>query len=67
LKKDDLLADMAWEVYSNGLYAIAQIRLIKSGRKYKTNSQKRPIKKLNLKARKDILVNEVDPIKAESV
>jgi hypothetical protein len=38
----------------------------KSGRKYKTNPQKESSQEAQIQARKDILPNEVDPLKAES-
>lgn len=38
----------------------------KSGRKYKTNPQKEISKESQVKVRKDILPNELDPVKAES-
>jgi putative heme degradation protein len=38
----------------------------KSGRKYKQNPQKESSKEAQLQARKDILPNEVDPVKAKS-
>ncbi len=42
------------------------MQIIQSGKKYKQNPQKEVTKAAVIEARKDILPNEVDPIKAES-
>ena len=67
LAKDDFVgADMARKFIQMGYTRSRRYANHKSGRKYKTNPQKEFTKEAELKARKDILVNEVDPIKAES-
>ena len=67
LEKDDFVgADMARKFIQMGYTRSRRYANHKSGRKYKTNPQKELTKEAELKARKDILVNEVDPIKAES-
>lgn len=67
LEKDDFVgADMARKFIQMGYTRSRRYANHKSGRKYKTNPQKELTKEAELKARKDILVNEVDPVKAES-
>jgi len=67
LDKDDFVgADMARKFIQMGYTRSRRYANHKSGRKYKTNPQKELTKEAELKARKDILVNEVDPVKAES-
>ncbi|MBW4638822.1 MAG: DUF4385 domain-containing protein [Gloeocapsa sp. UFS-A4-WI-NPMV-4B04] len=67
LEKDDFVgADMARKFIQMGYTRSRRYANHKSGRKYKTNPQKELTKEAELKARKDILINEVDPVKAES-
>ena len=67
LEKDDFVgADMARKFIQMGYTRSRRYANHKSGRKYKTNPQKDLTKEAELKARKDILINELDPVKAES-
>lgn len=67
LEQDDFVgADMARKFIQMGYTRSRRYANHKSGRKYKTNPQKETDQAEQLKARKDILPNEVDPIKAES-
>ena len=67
LQEEDFVgADMARKFLQMGYTRSRRYANHKSGRKYKTNPQKESSKEAQLEARKDILPNEVDPIKAES-
>lgn len=67
LQQDDFVgADMARKFLQMGYTRARRYANHKSGRKYKTNPQKETSKADQLQARKNILPNEVDPIKAES-
>ncbi|WP_017314678.1 DUF4385 domain-containing protein [Mastigocladopsis repens] len=67
LEQDDFVgADMARKFLQMGYTRSRRYANHKSGRKYKTNPQKEASKEDQIKARKDILPNEVDPVKAES-
>lgn len=67
LAQDDFVgADMARKFIQMGYTRARRYANHKSGRKYKTNPQKETSKEAELQARKDILPNEVDPVKAES-
>ena len=67
LQEDDFIgADMARKFLQMGYTRSRRYANHKSGRKYKSNPQKESSKEAQLEARKDILPNEVDPIKAES-
>jgi hypothetical protein len=67
LERDDFIgADMARKFIQMGYTRSRRYANHKSGRKYKTNPQKETSQSEQLKARKDILPNEVDPIKAQS-
>lgn len=67
LQQDDLVgADMARKFLQMGYTRSRRYANHKSGRKYKQNPQKESSKEALVKARKDILPNEVDPVKAES-
>ncbi len=67
LQKDDFVgADMARKFLQMGYTRSRRYANHKSGRKYKANPQKEISKEAQLEARKNILPNEVDPIKAES-
>lgn len=67
LEQDDFVgADMARKFIQMGYTRSRRYANHKSGRKYKTNPQKETSKEEQLQARKDILPNEVDPIKAQS-
>ena len=67
LEQDDFVgADMARKFIQMGYTRSRRYANHKSGRKYKTNPQKEPSQAEQLQARKDILPNEVDPIKAQS-
>jgi Domain of unknown function (DUF4385) len=67
LKQDDFVgADMARKFLQMGYTRSRRYANHKSGRKYKTNPQKETSKKAQIEARKDILPQELDPIKAES-
>ncbi|MBP5972855.1 DUF4385 domain-containing protein [Brasilonema sp. CT11] len=67
LEQDDFVgADMARKFLQMGYTRSRRYANHKSGRKYKTNPQKETSQEAQIKARKDILPNEVDPIKAES-
>ncbi|HEY9893705.1 MAG TPA: DUF4385 family protein, partial [Candidatus Sericytochromatia bacterium] len=59
-------ADMARKFLQMGYTRSRRYANHKSGRKYKQNPQKESSKESQLQARKDILPNEVDPVKAES-
>lgn len=66
LHQDDFVgADMARKFLQMGYTRARRYANHKSGRKYKNNSQKETSKEAQTKARKDILPNEVDPVKAE--
>ncbi len=67
LEQDDFVgADMARKFIQMGYTRSRRYANHKSGRKYKTNPQKETSKEEQIQARKDILPNEVDPIKAQS-
>ncbi|MBW4446939.1 MAG: DUF4385 domain-containing protein [Spirirestis rafaelensis WJT71-NPBG6] len=67
LEQDDFVgADMARKFIQMGYTRSRRYANHKSGRKYKTNPQKETSPEAQLQARKDILPNEVDPLKAES-
>jgi hypothetical protein len=67
LQQDDLVgADMARKFLQMGYTRSRRYANHKSGRKYKQNPQKESSKEALVKARKDILPNELDPVKAES-
>lgn len=67
LERDDFVgADMARKFLQMGYTRSRRYANHKSGRKYKSNPQKETSKEAELKARKDILPNEVDRVKAES-
>lgn len=67
LEQDDFIgADMARKFLQMGYTRSRRYANHKSGRKYKTNPQKETSKEAQTKARKEILPNEVDPVKAES-
>lgn len=67
LEQDDFVgADMARKFIQMGYTRSRRYANHKSGKKYKNNPQKETSKESELKARKDILPNEVDPIKAQS-
>jgi len=67
LQQDDLVgADMARKFLQMGYTRSRRYANHKSGRKYKQNPQKESSKEAQIKARQDILPNEVDPVKAES-
>lgn len=67
LEKDDFVgADMARKFLQMGYTRSRRYANHKSGRKYKTNPQKETSREAQIKARNDILPNEVDPVKAES-
>ena len=66
LQEDDFIgADMARKFIQMGYTRSRRYANHKSGRKYKSNPQKESSKEAQTKARKDILPNEVDPVKAE--
>jgi hypothetical protein len=67
LDQDDFVgADMARKFLQMGYTRSRRYANHKSGRKYKTNPQKETSQEAQMKARRDILPNEVDPVKAES-
>lgn len=67
LNQDDFIgADMARKFLQMGYTRSRRYANHKSGKKYKQNPQKEPTKEALMEARKNILPNEVDPIKAES-
>ncbi|MFB2898751.1 DUF4385 domain-containing protein [Aerosakkonemataceae cyanobacterium BLCC-F50] len=67
LEQDDFVgADMARKFLQMGYTRSRRYANHKSGRKYEKNPQKESTKEAQLSARKNILPNEVDPIKAES-
>ena len=67
LEQDDFIgADMARKFLQMGYTRSRRYANHKSGRKYKSNPHKEDSKEAQLEARKDILPNEVDPVKAES-
>lgn len=67
LQQDDFVgADMARKFLQMGYTRSRRYANHKSGRKYQSNPQKESSKAEQLQARKNILPNEVDPIKAES-
>jgi hypothetical protein len=66
LDQDDLVgADMARKFLQMGYTRSRRYANHKSGRKYKTNPQREISKEAQSQARKDILPNDVDSIKAE--
>lgn len=65
-QEDFIGADMARKFIQMGYTRSRRYANHKSGRKYKQNPQKEITKEAQIEARKDILPNEVDPIKAES-
>lgn len=67
LRQDDFIgADMARKFLQMGYTRSRRYANHKSGRKYKSNPQKESTKEAQLQARKDILPNQEDPVKAES-
>jgi len=67
LEQDDFIgADMARKFLQMGYTRSRRYANHKSGKKYKQNPQKELTKEALMEARKNILPNEVDPIKAES-
>lgn len=67
LEQDDFVgADMARKFLQMGYTRSRRYANHKSGRKYQSNPQKEASKLDQLKARKDILPNQEDPLKAES-
>jgi len=67
LAQDDFVgADMARKFLQMGYTRSRRYANHKSGRKYEKNPQKESTKEAQLEARKNILPNEVDPVKAES-
>jgi hypothetical protein len=67
LEEDDFVgADMARKFLQMGYTRSRRYANHKSGRKYKTNPQKESSQEAQIQAIKDILPNEVDPLKAES-
>lgn len=67
LEQDDFVgADMARKFLQMGYTRSRRYANHKSGRKYQKNPQKESTKEAQLEARKNILPNEVDPVKAES-
>src|SRR4028119_176485 len=67
LQQDDFIgADMARKFLQMGYTRSRRYANHKSGRKYKNNPQKESSKEAEIKARQNILPNEVDPVKAES-
>ncbi len=65
-KEDFVGADMARKFIQMGYTRSRRYANHKSGRKYKQNPQKELTEAAVIAARKEILPNEVDPIKAES-
>ena len=67
LERDDFLgADRVRKFLQMGYTRSRRYANHKSGRKYKHNPEKERSKEAQIKARQDILPNEVDPVKAES-
>ncbi len=67
LEQDDFVgADMARKFLQMGYTRSRRYANHQSGKKYKTNPQKETSKEAQVKARKDILPNQLDPVKAES-
>ena len=67
LEQEDFIgADMARKFLQMGYTRSRRYANHKSGKKYKQNPQKESSKEAQLQARKDILPNEVDLVKAES-
>jgi hypothetical protein len=67
LQQEDCVgADMARKFIQMGYTRSRRYANHKSGRKYKSNPQKESSKEAQINARKDILPNEVDSVKAES-
>jgi hypothetical protein len=67
LEQEDFVgADMARKFLQMGYTRSRRYANHKSGRKYKKNPQKETSKEEQIKARADILPNEIDPVKAES-
>ncbi len=66
LQQDDFIgADMARKFLQMGYTRSRRYANHKSGRKYKQNPQKETSKSAQIKARQDILPNQLDPVKAE--
>jgi hypothetical protein len=67
LEQEDFIgADMARKFLQMGYTRSRRYANHKSGKKYKQNPQKESSKEAQIQARKDILPNEVDLVKAES-
>jgi hypothetical protein len=67
LEQEDFIgADMARKFLQMGYTRSRRYANHKSGRKYQQNPQKESSKEAQIQARKDILPNEVDLVKAES-
>lgn len=67
LEQDDFVgADMARKFLQMGYTRSRRYANHKSGKKYRTNPQKAESKEAQMKARKEVLPQEVDPIKAKS-
>lgn len=67
LERDDFIgADMARKFLQMGYTRSRRYANHKSGKKYKQNPQKELTKEALIEARKNVLPNEVDPVKAES-
>lgn len=67
LEQDDFIgADMARKFIQMGYTRSRRYANHKTGKKYKANPQKATTKEAQAEARKEILPNEEDPIKAES-
>lgn len=67
LEQDDFIgADMARKFLQMGYTRSRRYANHKSGKKYKKNPQKETTKEAEVIARKNILPNEEDPVKAES-
>lgn len=67
LEQDDFIgADMARKFLQMGYTRSRRYANHKSGRKYQQNPQKETSKEAQMQARKNILPNEEDPVKAES-
>ncbi len=66
LQQEDFVgADMARKFIQMGYTRSRRYANHKSGRKYKSNPQKESSKEAQIKARTEILSNQVDPVKAE--
>lgn len=67
LQQDDFVgADMARKFLQMGYTRSRRYANHKTGKKYQSNPQKENSKEAEIKARKEILAYELDPIKAES-